>query len=106
MACILLWGSAVRVHDSQAYKEDGCDKGEHQSYLAAERNTLVNPNWFHLGWEPALINPGQKLDSRQEGRGTEGGGRGGGGYTKMGSGVRHFNILLIAREGGVTRQCP
>ena len=27
-------------------QEDGCDKGAHQSYLGAERNTLVNPNWF------------------------------------------------------------
>ena len=23
-----------------------CDKGVHQSYLGAERNTLVNSNWF------------------------------------------------------------
>ena len=38
MACILLWSSAVRVHDSQAYR-DGCDKGAHQSNLGAERNT-------------------------------------------------------------------
>ena len=28
LACILLWNSAVRVHDSQ---EDGCDKGAHQT---------------------------------------------------------------------------
>ena len=27
-------------------QKDGCDKGAHQSYLRAERNTLVNPNWF------------------------------------------------------------
>ena len=26
--------------------EDGCDKGAHQSYLGAERNTPVIPNWF------------------------------------------------------------
>ena len=28
--------------------EDGCDKGSHQSYFGAERNTLVNQNWFQL----------------------------------------------------------
>ena len=44
MACILLWSSAVRVHDSQAYRN--LDKGAHQSYLGVERNSLVNPNWF------------------------------------------------------------
>ena len=27
-------------------QEDGCDKGAHQSYLGAERNTRVIPNWF------------------------------------------------------------
>ena len=26
--------------------ENGCDKGVHQSYLGAERNTPVIPNWF------------------------------------------------------------
>ena len=29
-------------------KEDGCDKGAHQSYLGTERNTPVIPNWFQL----------------------------------------------------------
>ena len=29
-------------------QEDGCDKGTHQSYLGAERNTLVNTNWSML----------------------------------------------------------
>ena len=28
------------------HTEDGCDKGAHQSYLGAERNILINPNWF------------------------------------------------------------
>ena len=27
-------------------QEDGCDKGAHQSYLGAERNTPIIPNWF------------------------------------------------------------
>ena len=27
-------------------QEDGSDKGAHQPYLGAERNALVNPNWF------------------------------------------------------------
>ena len=27
-------------------RKDGFDKGAHQSYVGAERNTLVNPNWF------------------------------------------------------------
>ena len=27
-------------------QEDGCDKRAHQSYLGAERNTPVIPNWF------------------------------------------------------------
>ena len=27
-------------------RENGCDKGAHQSYLGAEINTLVNPNCF------------------------------------------------------------
>ena len=39
MACILLWSSAVRVHDSQAYRSR-YDKGAHQSYRGAERNIL------------------------------------------------------------------
>ena len=46
MACILLWSSAVRVHDSQAYRKMNVTRGQHQSYLGAERNTLVNQNWF------------------------------------------------------------
>ena len=29
-------------------QEDDCDKGAHQSYLGAERNTPVIPNWFQL----------------------------------------------------------
>ena len=36
----LPWGSMI--HKQQ---EDGCDKGAHQSYLGAERNTPVVPNW-------------------------------------------------------------
>ena len=35
----------MRVHDSQAYKEDGGDKGAHQSYLGTEGSTPVIPNW-------------------------------------------------------------
>ena len=46
MACILLWSSAVRVHDSQAYRKLDVTKGAHQSYLGTERNTPVIPNWF------------------------------------------------------------
>ena len=37
----LLWGPWFT-----SIQEDGCDKGAHQLYLGAERNTLVNPNWF------------------------------------------------------------
>ena len=29
-------------------QEDGCDKGGHQSYLGAVRNTPTIPNWFQL----------------------------------------------------------
>ena len=29
-------------------QEDGCDKGAYQSYLGAEKNTLVNPIGFSL----------------------------------------------------------
>ena len=29
-------------------QEDGCDKGAYPLYIGAERNTLVNPNWFSL----------------------------------------------------------
>ena len=29
-------------------QEDGCDKGAHQSYHGAEKNTLVNPIVFSL----------------------------------------------------------
>ena len=40
----LLWGSMIHKHTG--LQEDGCDKGVHQSYLGAERNTPVIPNWF------------------------------------------------------------
>ena len=46
MACILLRSSAVRVHDSQAYRKERCDKGVHQSCLGTERSTPVILNWF------------------------------------------------------------
>ena len=45
MAFILLWSSAVRVHDSQAYRKMD-DKGAQQLHLGTERNTPVIPNWF------------------------------------------------------------
>ena len=38
LCCEGLWFTRIQ--------EDGYDKGAHQSYLGAERNTLVNPNWF------------------------------------------------------------
>ena len=38
----------IYKHDLQDLQEDGCDKGAHQPYLGAERNTVVNPNWFSL----------------------------------------------------------
>ena len=46
MACTLLWTSAVRVHDSQAYRKMDVTKGAHQTYLGTERNIPVIPNWF------------------------------------------------------------
>ena len=70
MACILLWSSAVRVHDSQTYtKMDMTRKCISRSYLGAERNTLVNPNWFQpcqccsvLSWRVSQAwNPHQLL---------------------------------------------
>ena len=45
MAYILLWSSAVRVHDPQTYRKMD-DKGAYQLYLGTERNTPVIPNWF------------------------------------------------------------
>ena len=57
MAFILLWNSAVRVHDSQAYRKMDVTR----SYLGTERNTLVNPNWFQpclesiSGLEPSSV---------------------------------------------------
>ena len=48
MACILFWSSAVRVHDSQAYRKMDVttDKGAHQLYLGAKRNASVIQNWI------------------------------------------------------------
>ena len=48
MACILPRSSAARVHDSQAHTKMDVTKSRQgsASYLGAEKNTLVNPNWF------------------------------------------------------------
>ena len=47
MACILLWSSAVRVHDSQACTKMDVTR-EHISRILELRNTPVIPNWFQL----------------------------------------------------------
>ena len=46
MACVLLWSSAVRDHDSQAYRKMDVTKERISRYLGTERNTPVIPNWF------------------------------------------------------------
>ena len=40
MACILLWSSAVRVHDSQAYRKVDVT-GEHVSHILELRKILM-----------------------------------------------------------------
>ena len=45
--CLLDLGTDFLVGNMvTSIQEDGCDKGAHQSYLGAERDTLVNTNWF------------------------------------------------------------
>ena len=48
MACIFLFFFDLCCEGPwfTSIQEDGCDKGAHQSYLGADRYTLVNPNWF------------------------------------------------------------
>ena len=51
MSCVVSCGSTsfpwlVFFFGFTSIQEDGCDKGAHQSYLGAERNTPVIPNWF------------------------------------------------------------
>ena len=45
MACILCI-SAVRVHDSQAYRKIDVTRERIRSYLGTERNAPVVPDWF------------------------------------------------------------
>ena len=61
MACILLWSSAVRVHDSQAYRKMDVTR-ERISRVLELRNTHVIPNWFQpcrCCW--CLCYPGESL---------------------------------------------
>ena len=46
MACILSLELCCGGPWFTSIQEDGCDKGAHQSYHGAERNTLVTPDWF------------------------------------------------------------
>ena len=46
MACILLWSSALRVHDSQAYRKMDVTRERISRILELREYTLVNPNWF------------------------------------------------------------
>ena len=46
MACILLWSSAVRVHDSQAYSRMDVTRKRISCGLGLRENTPVIPNWF------------------------------------------------------------
>ena len=50
MACILLWSSAVKVHDSQAYRKMDVT-GEHISRILELRETLLS---FQTGFN--LVN--------------------------------------------------
>ena len=45
MACLLLYSSAVRVHDSKAHWKMDVTRVR-QSYLGTEKNAPVIPNWF------------------------------------------------------------
>ena len=45
--CLLDLGTDFLVGNMvTSIQEDGCEKGAHQAYLGAERNTLVNQNSF------------------------------------------------------------
>ena len=46
MACILLWSSAVRVHDSQAYKKMDVTRERISRILEPREKLFVNPDWF------------------------------------------------------------
>ena len=46
MACILLWSSAVRVHDSQAYRKMDATRERISRILELREIFFVNPNWF------------------------------------------------------------
>ena len=62
MVCIRLWSSAVRVHDSQAYRKMGVTRERISFFLGPERNTPVIPNWFqHCQCCCCLCYPGEYL---------------------------------------------
>ena len=46
MTCIFLWSSAVRVHDSHAYRKMNLTRERINCTLETERNTSVISNWF------------------------------------------------------------
>ena len=62
MACILLWSSAVRVHDSQAYRKMDVTR-EYISHILELREILfIIPNWFqHCQCCCCLCYPGEYL---------------------------------------------
>ena len=70
MACVLLLSSALRVYDSQAYRKMDVTRERISRILelrGAERNTLVNPNWFqHCQCCCCLCYPGQYLSGNTD----------------------------------------
>ena len=53
MACILLWSSAVRVHDSQAYLVERLDKAStaYGMEISAEKTKLMTNNTSGINTE-------------------------------------------------------